>query len=69
MNVLSSEQLIFALTSWVFLTSIVYTLTGWRKVYECYQMWFTREYWTDYNIIEPQLDKILEETGKIKIDY
>ena len=52
MNVLSSEQLIFALTSWVFLTSIVYTFTGWRKVYECYQMWFTREYWTDYNIIE-----------------
>ena len=52
MNVLTSEQLIFALTSWVFLTSIVYTFTGWRKVYECYQMWFTREYWTDYNIIE-----------------
>ena len=28
---MTSEQLIFALTSWVFLTSVVYTFTGWRK--------------------------------------
>jgi|TARA_B110000908_G_scaffold159868_1_gene202529 hypothetical protein len=49
---MTTEQLIFALTSWVFLTSVVYTFTGWRKIYECYRMWFTRKYWTNYNIIE-----------------
>lgn len=49
---MNSDQIIFSIASWVFLTTIVYTFTGWRKVYECYQMWFTREYWTNYNIIE-----------------
>lgn len=46
------EQIIFAIISWLVLTSVVYTITGWRKVFDCYKMWFTREYWTDYNIIE-----------------
>jgi len=49
---MNSDQIIFSIASWVFLTTLVYTFTGWRKVYECYQMWFTREYWTNYNIIE-----------------
>lgn len=49
---MSQEQVLFALTSWVILTSIVYTITGWQNVLECYKMWFTKEYWTDYNIIE-----------------
>jgi hypothetical protein len=49
---MTQEQIIFAIASWLFLTSIVYSITGWRKVFECYRMWFTREYWTDYNIIE-----------------
>jgi len=49
---MNSDQIIFSIASWVFLTTIVYTFTGWRKVYECYQMWFTREYWTNNNIIE-----------------
>ena len=49
---MESEQVIFAIASWVFLTTIVYTFTGWRRIYECYQMWFTLKYWTNYNIIE-----------------
>jgi len=49
---MSLEQILFAVASWLFLTSIVYSITGWRKVFECYSMWFTREYWTNYNIIE-----------------
>lgn len=49
---MTQEQIIFAVASWLVLTSIVYTITGWRKVFDCYKMWFTREYWTDYNIIE-----------------
>lgn len=49
---MTQEQIIFAVASWLVLTIIVYTITGWRKVAECYRMWFKREYWTDYNIIE-----------------
>jgi hypothetical protein len=49
---MTQEQLIFAFVSWIALTSIVYTFTGWEKVAECYRMWFTKEYWTNYNIIE-----------------
>jgi hypothetical protein len=49
---MTNDQILFAMVSWIFLTSLVYTITGWKKVYECYKLWFTREYWTDYNIIE-----------------
>jgi hypothetical protein len=49
---MSYEQVLFAIVSWLVLTSIVYTITGWQRVLDCYKMWFTREYWTDYNIIE-----------------
>ena len=49
---MTQEQILFAIVSWLVLTSIVYTITGWRKVADCYKMWFTREYWTNYNIIE-----------------
>jgi hypothetical protein len=49
---MTQEQIFFAVGSWLILTSIVYSITGWRKVSECYKMWFTKEYWTDYNIIE-----------------
>jgi hypothetical protein len=49
---MTQEQVFFAFVGWLILTGIVYTITGWRKVLECYRLWFTREYWTDYNIIE-----------------
>ena len=49
---MNSEQIIFAILSSAFLISVVYTFTGWRHVLNCYKMWFTREYWTNYNIIE-----------------
>lgn len=32
--------------------SIVYTMTGWKNIANCYKMWFTREYWKPYNIVE-----------------
>jgi hypothetical protein len=31
---------------------IVYHVTGWTKIYNCYQLWLKRDYWTNYNIIE-----------------
>jgi hypothetical protein len=46
------EQLIWTFSLWAFLIGSVYTLTGWRKIADCYSMWFTREYWKPYNIVE-----------------
>ena len=31
---------------------MVYRHIGFAKMRECYGMWFTRAYWTDYNIVE-----------------
>lgn len=49
---MTQEQIFTAVIAWLILTSLVYTITGWQRVRDCYRMWFTREYWTDYNIIE-----------------
>jgi len=49
---MTDSQLLFAIGTWLFLTGIVYNFTGWRKVRDCYLMWFTRTYWTNYNIVE-----------------
>lgn len=49
---MTAEQIVFAVTAWVVLTGITYHFTGWDKIRDCYHMWFTRSYWTDYNIVE-----------------
>ena len=49
---MTTEQIVFAITVWVILTSVTYHLTGWNKIRDCYKMWFSKEYWTDYNIVE-----------------
>lgn len=46
------SQILWASTAWAVIVCVVYTLTGWHNVRRCYSMWFTRAYWTDYNIIE-----------------
>ena len=46
------EQLTCAVIAWLILTAIVYYHTGFTKVKECYGMWFTKEYWTNYNTVE-----------------
>lgn len=46
------EQILFACITWVLLIVIVYRHTGFDNIKKCYSMWFTREYWTDYNIVE-----------------
>jgi len=46
------EQIAIANLSFVMLTIIVYTHSRWDKIRDCYAMWFTRTYWTDYNIVE-----------------
>lgn len=37
---------------WVIFTFVVYSLCGWGKIVDCYKMWFTRKYWTNYNLVE-----------------
>ena len=49
---MTQEQVIFAILSWLALTTFIYTVTGWRNIIDCYKMWFTKKYWTNYNIIE-----------------
>ena len=46
------EQVIFAVLVWAVLIGVVYHHSGWKKIYDCYRMWFTKEYWTDFNIVE-----------------
>lgn len=38
--------------SWAILTVVVYSHSRWRNIHDCYAMWFTRAYWTNYNIVE-----------------
>ena len=46
------EQVSWAVGVWIVLIIVVYSHTGWIKIKECYGMWFTREYWTNYNTVE-----------------
>ncbi len=46
------NQILFATLGAFFLVSIAYKHSGFIKIKECYGMWFTKEYWTDYNKVE-----------------
>jgi hypothetical protein len=45
-------QILLATLIWAILIGITYTHSNWAKIKECYGMWLTKEYWTDYNTIE-----------------
>ena len=49
---MSLNQIICANIAFVILIAIVYNRTGFEKVKNCYGMWFTKEYWTNYNTVE-----------------
>ena len=49
---MNTNQILFAVIAWLFLIVVSYTHIGWDKVKECYCMWFTKEYWTNYNTVE-----------------
>ena len=46
------EQIVYANLAFLLLIGIVYSHSHWHKIRECYSMWFTRQYWTDYNTVE-----------------
>ena len=43
--------MIYILTFLIFLTAL-YSAIGFNKIIDRYKMYFCKEYWTDYNIIE-----------------
>ena len=49
---MTTEQIIIGTLSWVILIGISYRHITWPKIKECYGIWFTKEYWTNYNTIE-----------------
>lgn len=46
------SQVVLATLCWSVLIALVYAHSSWKKIRDCYGMWFTREYWTDYNTVE-----------------
>lgn len=49
---MTNNQIIIATTVFLVITILVYSRTGWTNIKNCYSMWFTKEYWTNYNIVE-----------------
>jgi hypothetical protein len=48
----TAVQLLSANLAALCLIYVVYRHTGLNNIRSCYGMWFTREYWTNYNIVE-----------------
>ena len=49
---MNTAQLIAANLAALCLIYFVYRHTGWDNIKHCYGMWLTREYWTNYNLVE-----------------
>ena len=49
---MNSTQLLSACLAFLVLCGLVYSHIGFAKMKECYGLWFTKEYWTDYNRVE-----------------
>lgn len=46
------DNILVATILWFVLVAIVYAHSGWTKIVNCYSMWFSKEYWTNYNTVE-----------------
>jgi hypothetical protein len=49
---MNSIQVLSACLAWLVLIALVYRHITFTKIKECYGMWFTKEYWTNYNTVE-----------------
>ena len=49
---MTTNQILVAVGIWLVLIAVSYTHSGWRNIRDCYMMWFTRAYWTNYNTVE-----------------
>jgi len=46
------KQIVIATVVWGILIAITYRHSDWKNIKNCYGMWFTKVYWTDYNKVE-----------------
>ena len=49
---MTTNPVLLACGAWLFLIILSYSHTGWNNIKECYSMWFSKKYWTNYNTIE-----------------
>ena len=49
---MTATQILVATTIWAVLIGVSYAHSNWKNIIDCYKMWFTKEYWTDYNTVE-----------------
>lgn len=49
---MTTQQILVATGVYFVLLFIVYRHITFVKIRQCYTMWFSREYWTDYNTVE-----------------
>jgi len=49
---MSNIQIIVGTLGAMVIIGMTYTIIGWRRVRDCYQLWCHREYWVPYNRIE-----------------
>ena len=49
---MTTTQILVASVVWAILLGIAYSHSSWKAIKNCYGMWFTKEYWTSYNIVE-----------------
>ena len=49
---MTTQQIFIATSVWFLLTAATYIFSNPKKILDCYKMWFTKEYWTNYNIVE-----------------
>lgn len=45
-------QILVSTAVWAILLLLVYRHITFAKIKECFGMWLTKEYWTDYNTVE-----------------
>jgi hypothetical protein len=45
-------QILSGCLAFLVLCGLVYNHIGFKKMKECFGMWFKKEYWTDYNTVE-----------------
>jgi len=49
---MNSTYIAIATVSALLIVVLVYSMIGWKRITDCYAMWFDKSYWSDYNIIE-----------------
>lgn len=49
---MNNLQVLLATVTWAVIIFFFYRNIGFAKIKNCYLKWFTKTYWTDYNIVE-----------------